>query len=264
MTNDEEKKKVIPPFPTPDNGVKKPINTVDLQDYTTDIVTEDDKRLYKKSIEPEGRNIIRNGFPGNSHKSREDCKNEPSKLEKVVSGKVIVRKKSLGKKFLETFIGEDSHTIFGYIIHDVLIPAAKDTLYDMVKGSLEMSLFGEKKGSRTRRDNGRSYVSYDRMSSSSSRRDDRDRRDFSNRNRAHHNFDDIIIASRGEAEEVLSNLVDLIIDYNQATVADLYELVGMTANYTDRNYGWTDLSSSSVSRARDGYLLNLPKPILLD
>jgi hypothetical protein len=56
----------------------------------------------------------------------------------------------------------------------------------------------------------------------------------------------------------------LTFDYGQASISDLYELVGITANFTDNKWGWTDLRSSSVSRARDGYLLNLPRPILLD
>ena len=38
----------------------------------------------------------------------------------------------------------------------------------------------------------------------------------------------------------------------------------VTVNFTDNKYGWKDLSSASVSRVRDGYLLNLPRTVLLD
>jgi hypothetical protein len=128
-----------------------------------------------------------------------------------------------------------------------------------------MLLFGERKGSKTRRDKDRSYVSYNSYSSRDRDRDRRDdRRELSQRDRARHNFDDILISSRGEAEEVLSHLVDLTIDYGQASVADLYDLVGITGEFTDNKWGWTDLRSASVSRVRDGYLLNLPRTKLID
>ena len=42
--------------------------------------------------------------------------------------------------------------------------------------------------------------------------------------RARHEFGNIIYTSRGEAEEVLSHLVDLTIEYGEATVAAFYEL----------------------------------------
>jgi hypothetical protein len=206
-----------------------------------------------------GAKTINMSFPSNAHRDREE-KEEPKRIEKVVSGVVVKRKKSLCRRFLETFIADDIHDVGSYIIHDVLIPAAKDTLYDLIKGSLEMSLFGDKKGSRTRRDQGRSYVSYNNYSSN--KRDER--RDLSYKDRARHNFDDIILESRGEAEEVLSHLVDLTLDYGQASVSDLYDLVGITGNFTDDKWGWTNLSSASVSRVREGYMINLPKAILLD
>ena len=200
-------------------------------------------------------------FPSNAHKNREK-KEEPKKIEKVVTGKVVTRKKPLGKRILETFVGEDVGNVYSYVLYDVLIPAAKSMIYDSVKGGLEMRLFGEKQGSRTRRDQGRSYVSYNNYSDS---RRPSDRREMTHQNRARHNFEEIILDSRGEAEEVLSHLVDLIVDYGQATVSDLYDLVGIAENFTDRRYGWGDLRHASVGgRTRDGYLLNLPKPILLD
>ena len=87
---------------------------------------------------------------------------------------------------------------------------------------------------------------------------------MSRTSRARHDFDEIILETRGEAEEVLSHLVDLTIDYQQATVADLYDLVGITSNFTDNKYGWTDLRSASVTRVRDGYLINLPRTQILD
>ena len=207
-----------------------------------------------------GRDHINVDYPSNSRKREaQEIREKPSK---VVKGKVLTRKKSLGKKLLENFMGEDIENITSYVIHDVLIPAAKSMMYDMVKGSLEMSLFGDRKGDRTRRDNGVSRVSYNNYSSN--QRPDSRTRDIVPRNKSRHNFDDIVLTSRGEAEEVLSHLVDLVLDYGQATVADLHDLVGITVEYTDNKYGWQSLSRAEVERVRDGWLIRLPKPIQLD
>lgn len=208
-----------------------------------------------------GTEIIQMDFPSNSHKSKEETKKQEKKVEKVTSGKVVKQKKSLGKKFAETFLGDNIESVSSYIIYDIIIPAAKNMISDTVSNGIEMLLFGQTRGSRTRRDRGKSYVSY------SNYYKDRDRyrdRQISQRNRARHNFDDIILESRGEAEEVLSHLVDLTEDYGMASVADLYDLVGVTSNFTDNKYGWDNLSSGRVVPVRGGYLLELPRPIVLD
>ena len=140
------------------------------------------------------------------------------------------------------------------------MPPAKNMLADTVTNGINMILFGHTTGSRTRRDEQRSYVSYNNYY----RDDPRRRPTQTQRNRARHNFDDIILESRGEAEEVLSHLVDLTEDYGMASVADMYDLVGITSNFTDNKYGWDNLSMARVVRVRDGYLLELPRPIVLD
>jgi len=200
-------------------------------------------------------------YPSNSHKRREEkAKPKKEKVEKIIRGHVVKKKKSFFKKLTDTFLGPDVPSISAYILHDVLIPAAKDTLEDLVKGSIEVLLRGEVKGRRTGR-GGKSYVRYDKVSY----RNERDeRREPSARNRSHHDFDDILLDSRGEAEEVLSTLVDLVEDYEVASVADLYDLVGIESTFVDTKYGWTNLSRASISRVRDGYLIDLPQAKLLD
>lgn len=57
---------------------------------------------------------------------------------------------------------------------------------------------------------------------------------------------------------------ELIDTYGLASVADLYDLVGKTCEYTDNNYGWNDIRSAAVVRVRDGYLLKLPRALPLN
>ena len=210
-------------------------------------------------------------FPSNSDKPKARRESQEPKREKqvaVVKGRVTKQKKSLGAKFSETFFGDDTKSVGDYLVHDVLIPATKATVSDMVSGGIEMLLFGERRGHNTRRDGGKSYVSYSSYYGDGHRNNDRDNRDrgsnYSRTSRARHDFDDIIFESRGEAEEVLSHLVDLTNDYGVASVADFYDLSGIESQFTDNKYGWTTLRDACTDRVRNGYVIRLPQAKPLD
>ena len=212
---------------------------------------------------------------GNSHKERKESltpterpepnDKEPTKepLEKVVKTDVIKRKKPLGTKFKETFFGGDTSSAWDFVAYDVLIPAAKDMLADAVSQGFERMIYGEARSSsrRTGKRPGETHYDYRGVSS---RRGRSRGREISKRARGRHDFDEIVLATRMEAEEVLDRLYDLLDRYDAATVADLYELVGVTGNYTDSKWGWLDLRGSDVRRVRNGYLLNLPQPEPID
>lgn len=207
-------------------------------------------------------------FPTNSMSSKDPVP-EPKKIEKVIEGKVIRRKKPFTKRFAEVFIGGDSRTVGSYLLYDVLLPATKDTIADLMSQGVERMLFGEVKSTSRRPANRRGaggYVSYNRYSQSTPPWDTgrKEPRNPTRRSRANHDFDEIILDTRTEAEEVIDRLFDLISRYESATVADLYELVGVTGNYTDDKWGWIDIRGADVTRVRNGYLLNLPRPEPLD
>lgn len=221
------------------------------------------------------RETLEDNYPSNSKTTKPQREPEADdipkkkKVEKVITGKVVTQKRGLGKKIRDNLIEEDGNSVLDYILHDVLIHAAKTMICEAVGwgGIAEMLLFGDKKGSRVRRENGRNVITnYNGVVHKSSlTRDTRDtRREMSRTGRARHNFDEIVLETRGEAEEVLSHLVDLTLDYGMASVADLYDLVDIPSNFTDNNFGWTDLRNASVSRVRGGYLINLPRVQALD
>lgn len=199
-------------------------------------------------------------YKPNSHKSKEET-TERKKLEKVVSGTAKIKKKGKTGKFAEMFISEDASNVKSYIISDVLIPAAKKLVSDIVKDGIEMILYGgTNHGKRT---NGyrADYISYNKYSD---RRDDR-RAISDSRTRTGYSYDDIILETRGEAEEVLDRMDELIDMYGVVAVADLYDLVGISGNYTDNKYGWTNICNAEPVRIRDGngygYMLKLPRAL---
>jgi hypothetical protein len=216
-------------------------------------------------------------FPGNSHKkAREDNPEPQKKVEKVVTGKVVTRKPPVSRRLASVLFGADAKSSWLAVVQDVLVPAAKDMAADALSQGFERMIYGEARSTPRRRSGllggfqqGPS-VSYNRFStnpvgraSGLGQRND-DRRPMSRQSRASHNFDEIILATRAEAEAVLEQMYEVLSKYDVATVADLYELVGITGEYTDEKYGWTDLRGSDVTRIREGYLLNLPKPDVID
>ena len=75
-------------------------------------------------------------YPSNSEKSK-NIEVDPireKKVDQIVKSPVIRQKKSLGQKFSEAFLGDDTRRVGDDILHDVLIPAAQATLSDAVGG----------------------------------------------------------------------------------------------------------------------------------
>lgn len=198
-------------------------------------------------------------YKANSHKVREEQKQEVVKKDIQPIAKAKTKKKSEVKKFADVFIAEDVTSVKDYIVNEVLIPAAKKAISDIITNGIDMILYGETRGKDRRRDGG-SRVSYTKYYER-----DRDRDyDRTRTRRSVYDYDDIILDTRREAEEVLNRMDDLIDNYGMVSVADLYDLVGITGNYTDNKYGWTNLRNAEVRRTRDGYLIKLPKALPFD
>lgn len=201
-------------------------------------------------------------YKPNSHKSKEEQQEALAerKVEKVIKGSAKTKKRSDVKKFADVFISEDAGNVKSYIIMDVLIPAIKKAISDIVTNGIDMMLYGE--AGRSKKKSPASKISYRSYYESDNDR----RRDYSSiRTRSTYEYDDIVLDNRGEAESVLSTMDELVETYGMVSVADLYELVGIQGSYTDNKYGWTkNIRNASVVRVRDGYLLKLPKALPFD
>jgi hypothetical protein len=193
-------------------------------------------------------------YTPNSHKykaEQAEREREDKKIEKVVKGTAKVKKKTDVRKLADIFISEDIKNVKSYVFMDVLVPAIKKAISDIVTDGIDMILYGSA-GKRSKGSNA-SKISYRDYYG---RKDDRYRDEPRNNGYSH---DDIILDSRGEAEDVLSRMSELIDAYGEVSVADLYDLVGISGKYTDNNYGWTNIRNAEPIRVRDGYMLKLPK-----
>lgn len=215
-------------------------------------------------------------FPPNSHSSKEPVapkavgeeKIEKVPIDKVISGKVIRRKKPLGTRLKETFILGDGQSVMHYIMAEVIVPATKDLIADTATSAVERMLFGESHhyGRRGRRSSSRSqsdnYTRYTQVSKKQRPPWENDRRPSRDniRRRPANDFQEIILETRAECEEVIEQMFDLTEKYETATVADLYDLIGTESSYTDDKWGWYDVKDFNIRRISNGYLLDIPRP----
>lgn len=198
----------------------------------------------------------------NSYKYKEEMavaeseSKEREKLKPVVgSDQVVSTKKSLGRKFAETFLGENLKDVSKYLIWDVIIPGMKNAILD----TMSMMFFGETSGRRSggRRDSDRtSYSSYYRGTNRSSReKRERDRYDRDEDRKV--DYRNIVLKYRQDAEDVVDALYERIEKYGSASVADLLDLVGQMGQYTDNNWGWDRKQDIGIRRVERGFLIDV-------
>lgn len=201
-------------------------------------------------------------YANNSIKNRGEKQEGPKKeVKKIVKGAAKTKKKSEMSKIATNMISEEAKSIKEYAIYEVVIPVIKDTITQLVKGSIDMIFYGEVRntgGSRGGRTGNASKVSYrDYYDDGKKGRDVRD-----SRTSTRYSYDDILFDSSQDANDVLVRMDEIVEQYGVVTVADLFDLAGITGNgYTDQNYGWTSTRSAEVLRNRDGeYYLKIQRP----
>lgn len=198
-----------------------------------------------------------NEFKSNSYKSKETTTSEEKRVRTVVSNPVKVKKKSEAHKLANIFLSDDAVNIKQYLIWDELVPALKDLASRIIKNGSDILLYGEKGRSRGSAKSQSSYSSYYNRPGERRSYDD-------NRIRSRFDYEDIIIPTRGEAEEVLDEMQDAIDRFGVVRVTDLYDIVGRTAPFTGGRYGWRTIQGAKPVRVDDGYVLKLPRPQPID
>lgn len=209
---------------------------------------------------------LRSQYPSNSRISKpivvgqeKDAEQNPrERIKPVVTGKTTLQKETLGEKFKKAILPGDIQDIKNYIWSQVIIPGIKTTIL----GGIEMAFFGQV----SRRSFGGTPPSSQRTNYSyisSNNSYIRSPNVISQRDRATHNFRNIIFESAQDTEDVISTLLDLIDRTGFATVADYYDAAGIQAEWADENWGWKNFRRLESRRVRDGYIIDMEPPVQL-
>lgn len=190
----------------------------------------------------------------NSHKykaEKEANDKAEKKVTKITKG-TVKKKRNLKRELASSIISEEHGSLTDYVIFDVLIPAFKKTVSEVIVNGIDMLFWGETGHSRSSKTGS---ISYYKKYEKPSRRYGSNERD----RRYAYSYDDVVLETRSEAEDVLRAMDGIIETYHILSVADYYDLVGVECNYTDNNYGWDDIRSAHIQAVSNGYIIVLPK-----
>ena len=196
-------------------------------------------------------------YQSNSHRTKELAAQEKPaerRTEKVVTGGTKIRKRSTLTKMADAFLPGDVDDVKRYVLRDVLIPTIKRTISDVVDMLLGVNTAPRSSSLAGTRVSYRSY--YD------ARNDRRESTALRPRSTPY-SYDDVVFDRYDDAAEVLLRMRELVSRFDAVSVADLFDMTGHAGNYTDNKYGWTDLSDARIERVSDGYIIRLPRPIVL-
>ncbi len=210
-------------------------------------------------------------------KSEESAKVANPQIKKDLSNapKTVARLKK--PTFLErakaSVFGEGASEVGTYVFWDVLIPAVKDTLQDIVVKGIEMLLYGDsvRDTRRTRRSNQpRGYagpiIQYgNHYSGGTYDRGRKERRPL--RSPGYNDRLSLITFQfESEAKSVLEYLNELLDNYGSVSIADYYEVSGLSSeiSHTDNDWGWTSLRDCYIKRSSGGHEIVFADPRRLD
>jgi hypothetical protein len=192
---------------------------------------------------------------------------EPQPKKKVITPVASGAKKvdrPATRRFLDFLFAESPKALAGKVARDVLWPRAKAGFEEAANSFLAGMLWGDGvnrplpnivKGT-VLRGGGMNYQAISTQNSMTQARQ-------ANVSRSSGNYQDLVLPTQPMAEAVLGNMYELLNEYRMVAVADLYEAAGVTPAPSDNAYGWMSMDGARISKVRDGYLLELPRPSLL-
>lgn len=164
---------------------------------------------------------------------------------------------SVVNKFFKAFLSEDAKDVADIIYEEKFKPWAKRTIIDF----FEIVLFGSSSRGGRSRYGGERHVSYERYY------DDDDRRYPSNRRvviaNPHHRFAymDCEFDTLDEVMDAIEEITDYLREYKFVSVAQLNSAIGITGDWTDKNWGWRDARDFHWDRRGRRYGLDFAPPI---
>ena len=209
-------------------------------------------------------------FPSNSNsgKYRDKYPSEPlpaedtvDKVKKPIVGKVTRRRTPVGKRFAEVFSVRSIEDQITRVFFDVVVPMARDMVYESLERTLRGVILGDDGPARTSSSNRGGYNNYQRHYSTPQNRPRREETRFS-RPRNGYSYDDIVFETKDEADSVLEWMYDVLEAEGQVSIGNLLEETEQPHSHVDFKWGWLSLRGADVLRDRGagGWIIKLPRP----
>lgn len=187
--------------------------------------------------------------------------------------KQVVKSESGGKESTpKSGFKEAARDIGESLLTGVIVPAAKDMLYDFIVGGASMSIYHDKNAvgrSKRRPSNSGSnsrYTSYNSITDGRGSRSSDSGRYAMNTRGVNVYYPPNL--TRDDCYAVIDELKDQIEEYGYATVSDYYQAIGHTGRNPrmEQRWGWEDLDGIRPEHDPDinGYYIPFPREIAID
>lgn len=208
-------------------------------------------------------------FPSNSRNPRPEPGDVPAveeaptkkKFEAIDPGATVIRKKtSLGKRFMSTFFSADPNSVFGYLVRDVLVPAAKNLMIDFVTQGIEKAVKGDSYIPSTSRVSGtRTHFSYNNQFARQAGPSPVESPTRRGRPRSSvYDIGEVFVPDRNFAEMTMEQMYAAVKRYGAVSAGDVFDIIGETPTYIDYKYGWMNLDGLRTRRTNQGYQFIFP------
>lgn len=192
----------------------------------------------------------------------EGTKAEKPKMQKVVQAKPTKVKKSLFGRFVKAIVGPEGLVGIGTQVNEeIIIPAVKNIIFDAITSGASRALRMDYRAPR-----GGGHTQYNKppvnhrtnYQGKYEHREPEERK--SSRAYVRYGIDEYVIEDRYDASHVLTTLTENADRYDVTSIADYYELIGVPAQHTDHNYGWTidSVTKATIVPVRGGYIIKFP------
>ena len=202
-------------------------------------------------------------YQGNSNKDKRVSEKiavparEPK--EKVVTGSVIVKEKGLGTRFKGIFFGGDFDTAARYVAAEVLLPALRNLLVDVVSKGADRLIYGDS-GPRRRGAITTSYTPRVQYNNPAARTaylpDQAPIRKWEERGTK--SAAGWIVSSKADADLIAERVVDIVDSYEVVSLADVLEMLGLPSTPIDNKWGWARLPNIDIKQVREGWEISFP------
>lgn len=194
---------------------------------------------------------------GNSNTKREmQEEQKEERLEhrklKDSGGRSKKMRKSLARRFVETFIADDvtKQDIRDYIVKDIIVPSIQDAIMDGINGALGM-MFGigiVRNGSSRKTSSGGKIRYGGYFNGGESKKTKSSIRESRRETRS--DFEIQMKDSKDKALDIMRDFEEYLAEYPDEglSYADYYDAFGVSTEHTDNKFGWYDLTGMHLER----------------
>lgn len=188
------------------------------------------------------------------------------------SGDIVAKKPTLGNKIKDSIVADSIDSIKNYIVKDVIIPQTINLLSTVLHSTIDAifggrSAYNQRSSFRSGINEQWNYNGYSKTSTPTVSINSQSVRSM---------WRDFPLTDYTKAQEIIDTMQEAIEMYQNVTCYELCEklvesarLSGQLAGrpidipYTYQDWGWVDLSDARPKYTRNGYILDLPRPIYL-